>query len=216
MEEKIKNRASIELELCDKTIEIASEEIEITPIKLKITKTQDCDFVVIGERIKYTVFIENECGGAVYGLKFKDELDQCLEYVEGSFRVGEEHKTPEIMEGILTYEIEEIGSCETLEISFEVIATESCCRGCRPDPERSTAPTIRPMIPLNPAMSGTGVSGATVFVEFPNGEIRQVMVYAGNWGIIAPTLPRSGDVIKAWQIEPGKEESDIVTITVGR
>jgi len=214
MEEKIINKALVELNLCDKKIEVASEPIETTPVKVTVTKTQDCDFVAIGERIKYTVTIKNECGGVLENLKFKDELDPCVEFVEDSFRVGDEPARPEIIDGILVYEIEEIQPCHSLEITFEVTATEACCKGCTPPGERSAPPVVRRILPFNPAISGTGVSGARIYVQFPEGEIRQATVNGGNWGVLAPTLPRSGDVITVWQIEPGKEKSDVVTIIV--
>ena len=214
MEEKIKNKTLIEVELCGDKIEIASNTVETTPVKLMITKAADCDFVVIGERIKYTVTIKNECGGDLQNLKFKDELDECVEYVEGSFKVGDDEKEPELIDRMLTYEIEELKSCEKLEITFEVLATDDCCRGCRVD--KSAAPTIRVMVPLTTTVNGTGISGSTVFVKFPNGETKQTTVILGNWAIQAPDRLRIGDEISAWQKEVGKEESDVVTRTVGR
>lgn len=215
----IQNKALVELELCGQTVEIASEPIETTPISLKITKTQDCDFVFIGERIKYTVIIENECGGELHNLVFKDELDECLEFVEGSFYVGDEPATPELVDGVLEYVIEELPSCETLEITFEVVATEACCRGCRPgpEPEQSAIPTVRAMYPYSPSMGGTGVYGATIYVERPSGAIVQTTVLVGgSWNLtLSAPYPSAGQVYKVWQVEPGKEPSEIVSVTVG-
>jgi len=217
MEEKIKNSASVELELCGKTIEVTSDPIEITPIKLSIIKTTDCDFVAIGEKIKYTIVIANECGGAVHDVKFKDELDECVEFVEGSFKVGDDVKHPEIIDGVITYEIEEIESCDVFKITFEVVATESCCRGCHPDPEQSAMPTVRPMFAFSPAVGGTGVSGATIYVERPSGQIVTTTVLpGGSWNLVLATpAPRTGDVFRIWQVEPSKKESDVVTRIVG-
>ena len=213
----IKNRALVELELCEQTVEIASEPVETTPISLKVTKTQDCDFVFIGERIKYTVIIENECGGELHNLKFKDELDECLEFVEGSFRVGDEPATPEIVDGVLEYMIAELPSCETLAITFEVVVTEACCRGCRPDPEHSETPTVRAMYAYSPSMGGTGVYGATIYVERPSGAVVHTTVLAGgSWNLtLSAPYPSAGQVYKVWQVEPGKSPSKIVSVTVG-
>jgi len=215
MEEKIINRALVELDLCGTTVEVASEPVETTPVKVKVTKTQDCEFVLIGERIKYTVFIENECGGELHNVKFKDELDECVKFVEGSFRIDDEQKEPEVVDGVLEYVIEELPSCKTLEINFEVMATDACCHGCRPDPdpEQSAIPTVRTILAFSPAVGGTGVTGATIYVERPNGQIVQTNVLpGGSWNLVlaAPT-PHAGDVFKIWQVEPGKKESEIVT-----
>jgi len=216
--ELIQNKALIELELCGQTIEIASEPIETTPIKLTVTKKQDCAFVMVGERIKYTVTIENECGGELHNLKFKDKLDECVEFVEGSFRVGEHPATPELVDGVLEYVITELTSCETLEITFEVLATESCCRGCRPDPDpvQSARPTVRAMHAFSPAVGGTGIPGATIHVERPNGQVVSATVtFGGTWSLVlGMPMPREGEVFKVWQVEQGKEQSEIVTVVV--
>ncbi|MCL2755681.1 MAG: hypothetical protein FWE45_01365 [Firmicutes bacterium] len=213
--EKIKNRALVELDMCGEKVEVASEPIETTPVKVRVTKTQECDFVVIGEKIRYKVEIENECGGDLYNIKFKDELDECCEFVEGSFMVDGHEREPEIIEGAIEYVIEELESCGKVEITFEVIATETCCRGCDvPPPERSTAPTILPILPLY-TVTGTGVSGATVYVELPNGDVRQTTVILGYWSVTSPTRLLGGQEVKAWQKEPGKSESEIITRVVG-
>ena len=213
MEEKIINRALIELDLCGTAFEIASEPVETTPVKIKVTKTQDCEFVLIGEHIKYAVTIENECGGELHNVKFKDELDECVEFVEGSFRVGDEPATPELVGRTLEYVISELPSCETVEITFEVKTTDECCRGCRPDPEQSAIPTVRPMFAFSPAVGGTGVRGATIFVERPGGQVVQTTVLpGGSWNLIlAAPPPRAGDVFRVWQVEPGKTKSEVVT-----
>jgi len=214
--ERIRNRALVELEFCGNKVEVASETIETTPVKLSITKTQDCDYVAIGETIRYTVVIENECGGELSGLVFRDELDECVQFVGGSFHVDGHERDAEVIDGVLTYEIEELGSCDKVEITFEVLATETCCRGCTPPAERSRPPTIRTILPMSSAVSGTGVSGAIVFVKFPGGETRQTTVVLGNWVVTAPARLRPHEEVSAWQQEPGKEVSEIVTRTIAR
>ncbi|MCL2846065.1 MAG: hypothetical protein FWE38_00060 [Firmicutes bacterium] len=213
MEGTIKNKAMVGIELCGRTVEVASDVIETVPVKLKITKSQDCEVVAIGERIKYTVHIENECGGELRHVKFKDEIDPCCEFLPDTFMVNGEHRHAEFREGVIEYEIEEIHRCEKMEITFEVIATERCCHGCHT--QQTERPTIRTVLPLASAVSGTGISGAMVTVEFPCGEIRRTNVVMRNWMILAPERLHMGQIVTAWQKEENKKESEPVTRRVG-
>ena len=213
---KIDNQATVSLEACDRTIEVTSNEVTTRPIKIRLEKKQDCDIVLVGETVKFTIEIENECSTDVENLIFKDRLHDCFDYVEGSFHVNGHEEHPEFDDDTLTFRIDELNSCETVTITFEVTVTEECCLGCRPEPEQSATPTVMPMYPYSPTMTGTGIAGATIYVERPNGAIVQTTVYpGGHWSLtLSAPYPTAGQIYKIWQIEPGKEQSTIVTVTV--
>jgi len=209
----IKNQSIVEVEVCDdKKVEFKSEEIETTPIKLKIKKEHDCDVVAIGEKIHYTVHIENECSTDVKNVLFKDHLDPCTKFVEGSFKVNEHEHHPEIEGHTITYRISEIESCQTVKIEFDVETTEECCTSCH---MQSQAPTILPLVPLTTAVLGTGVPSALIKVTFPGGECVETNVNnLRSWRVTAPHRLHRGEVVTAIQIEPGKSPSNPVTRTV--
>ena len=213
---KIINRALVELELCGSKIEVISEPVETTPVNLKIEKSQDCEFVAVGGNIKYTVKIHNQCGGELHDVVFKDKLDNCTRFIEGSFRVGEEIKHPEIIDDTLVYTIETVEKCEIIIITFEVKVTDECCQGCSPDPSKSATPIIAPILPFTTTVVGTGVTGATICVEFPNGDTETTTVILGAWRVTSPVRLMFGQTVSAIQTEPGKSKSDIATRTVGR
>jgi len=217
MKNKIENIAVVSIEGCGKTIEITSNEVVTTPVKLRIEKTQECNIVQVGENIKYTIEIENECGD-LDNLTFEDRLDPCTEFVENTFRVNREVRHPEVEGNTLTYNIGSLESCETLSINFEAKVTEACC-ACKngPEPIKSAPPTIRHIEYNDMSVHGTGVPLATIYVEFPDGEIRTGAVNnGGNWNIGAPYRLTIGQIVKAWQVEQGKAPSEIITSVVGQ
>ena len=89
-EKKIINSAGVDIELCDGTHTIKSNSVEAEAINIKLIKEQSCPKVLVGETLKYTVKIINECGSEVHDLIFKDTFDNCTKYVEGSFTVDPE------------------------------------------------------------------------------------------------------------------------------
>jgi len=211
----INNKAVVNLEACDRTIEVTSNEVTTKPIKLRLEKKQDCDIVLVGGRVLFTVEIENQCSTDVHDLTFKDKLHDCLSYVEGSFKVNDVPHHPEFEDDTLKYEIEELKSCETLTITFEVIVTDDCCDGCHIEIERSAPPTIAQPHYNDNHVRGTGVRYATVYVEFPDGTVGSGTVNnGGNWSIDALYRLQYGQTIRAWQVEPDKKPSQIVTVTV--
>jgi len=211
---EIENKAVVSLEACNRTIEVASNEITTKPIKLRLEKKQDCDIVLIGENVKFTIEIENQCSTDVENLMFKDRLHDCFHYVEGSFRVNGIEEHPELEDRTLIFEIDQLRSCESVTIEFEVTVTDDCC-DCTTE-EQSATPTVMPLYQYSPSMNGTGISGATIYVERPSGAVVQTTVYpGGHWNLTLPApYPSAGQIYKVWQVEPGKEPSEIVTITV--
>jgi len=205
----IENKAVVNIQACDKTIEVTSNQTTTRPIKLRIEKKQDCDIVLVGEDIKYTVEIENLCSTDIENLTFKDELHDCFEYVDESFRVDGETRTPEFQGNTLYYKIDELKSCEIITITFEVAVTDNCC-DCAI--ERSAQPIINQPHYNDDFVHGTGVPHATIYVEFPGGETKTTTVNnGGNWSIDAPYRLEIGQTVSAWQVEPGKKPSEPVT-----
>jgi len=214
MNNNIENKAVIKIDTCDNQIEIASIELITKPIKLQIEKKQDCDFVLIGDNIKYSIEIKNQCGTEVEDIIFEDKLDKCTRCTEGSFKVNGETKKPEIINNCLIYKIERIKSCETICIVFEVCVTDDCCN-CNPEPDKSATPTVKQIEDNANSVQGTGIPYATVYVEFPNGNVIPGTVNNGsNWNINAPQRLYKGQIVSVWQLEPGKEPSDIISVIV--
>jgi len=212
---KIKNNASINFQACEEEIKIESNELETNPIKIRIEKKQDCDFVLIGENIKYTIEIENQCSTDLFDLVFKDRFDECTEFVEGSFRVNDHVEHPTLVDHELIFEIEKLEECEELTITFEVKTTDDCCHCTHPQPEQSEPPTIRHPNYNDNYVNGTGVPYATIEVEFPGGQIVSTTVNnGGNWRVDAPYRLQRGDTVYAIQIEPNKSPSIQVSATV--
>jgi uncharacterized repeat protein (TIGR01451 family) len=215
MIKKIENKAVAKLEICDEEFEIVSNTVTTKPIKIRIEKKQNCDVVFIGENVKYTVEIENQCSTDVENLIFKDELDKCLEFVKGSFRVNGKVEAPEIKDNTIIFKIDKLESCETLVITFEAKATDDCCE-CKHKP-KSEKPTVQQVKHNDNSVRGTGVPQATVYVEFPDGKIVSAVVNnGGNWNISAPDRLTDGQTVYVWQLETGKGASDTVEVIVVR
>lgn len=83
--------------------------------------------------------------------------------------------------------------------------------------EQSEKPDIGTIRPGDDTVSGTGVPGAVVIVEFPDGsQVTAVVDEKGNWTVDVPdgvTLS-ADDNVTAIQIEPGKTPSDEAEQTV--
>jgi len=206
---KVINKATVELEFCDGIKIVESNTTEAQAIKLVLEKTQDCDFVLVGHKIKYTVRILNECEVELHDVIFKDILDDCVEFVEGSFEIDGEVKTPEVEEGILKFIFPVLEKEETV-ITFEVEATDDCCCKPKPKPVKSDPPTIASVRTNSTHVAGTGIAYATVYVTFPGEYIESYVVNnGGNWNAKMPDgyTPMIGDIIFSIQVEPGKDPS---------
>ena len=215
-ENKIINQAGVDIELCDGTHTIESNIVEAEPIHIRVEKEQSCDRVLVGEKIQYTVKVINECGPEVHDLLFKDALDECTRFVEGSFMVDDHPETPELLVNTLTFVIDTLESCDMVTIAFEVEVTAECCHCNRPEPEQSRTPTTRTTISrFERVIAGTGVRGATVYATFSGDVVRSAVVnLLGAWSIQVPDSLSAGDTIIVVQVEPGKEPSDPVIVKV--
>lgn len=85
-----------------------------------------------------------------------------------------------------------------------------------PDPpmQDSEPPTISPVYPQARDIVGTGIDGSTITVIFPDESTQTGIVTGTFWVIKIEKVIRSGDVIRAYQTEIGKNPSSIVSILV--
>ena len=213
-ENKIINRASLEVELCDHTHIIESNPVEAEAINIKVEKTQSCDKVLVGGVIKYTIKIISECGEAE-DLLFKDIIDDCTRFVDDSFTVNGKREKPNVKDNILTFKIDKLESCETITITFEVEVTKQCC-SCHPHPEKSKTPTTRLTVSrYERSLTGSGERGAIIHVKYPDGSTSSTSVnLLRSWTISLPLGMSSGDLIYIIQEEQGKAPSDTITVRV--
>lgn len=82
----------------------------------------------------------------------------------------------------------------------------------------SANPVIDPIDEGDDIITGTGVPGATVYVTLPDGEELTAAVGSdGTWSANVPdgTTLYQGEEVDAYQVEPGKEDSETVTEVVG-
>ena len=84
--------------------------------------------------------------------------------------------------------------------------------------EPSQPPTINTVMENAPLVRGTGIPGATITVQFPNGIKTSTTVNAlGIWTVQVPAAEQpliEGTVITAYQTETGKGISNPTEITV--
>ena len=120
MLDSITNRAQIEIEACDETIIVESNEATINKLHLIVVKTAGCNVTAVGHHIDYCVSVKNESGVDLYDLLFKDILDSDTSYVAGSFRVNGTPATPTVVGQTITYLIPEIEDDEEVVICFRV------------------------------------------------------------------------------------------------
>ena len=120
MENQITNKARIEIEACDETIVVESNEETVALLQLEVIKTANCNVTAAGHQIRYCVTIKNESGVDLDELLFKDELDPRTSYVNGSFTVNGTPATPTVANRTITYAIPRIEDDETITICFRV------------------------------------------------------------------------------------------------
>ena len=120
MLDQITNKAQIEIEACDETIVVESNETEVNKLHLILVKTAGCNITAVGHHIDYCVSIKNESGVDVHDLLFKDVLDSHTSYVTGSFRVNGAPATPTVVGQTLTYLIPELEEDDEVVICFRV------------------------------------------------------------------------------------------------
>ena len=116
----ITNKSQIELEACDETIVVESNEETVRKLVLEVVKTAGCTVVAVGHDIRYCVSVKNESGIDLYDLLFKDVIDASTSYVSGSFTVNGDPETPTVAGRTITYMIPELKDDETITICFRV------------------------------------------------------------------------------------------------
>ena len=119
-EKKIINKSKIEIEACDETIIVESNEVTVHKLHLNVVKTAACNITVIGHQIKYCVSVKNESGVDLSNLLFKDTIDPHTSYVPGSFEVDGHPKTPTVQGHTISYKIPELKDGKTTNICFRV------------------------------------------------------------------------------------------------
>lgn len=87
---------------------------------LHICKKVDKDQACVGDILTYTITIQNSSLVNETQVVFTDQLDQDVEYVNGSFYVNGQAQTPAIDNRILYYVIPSIEPMSTVEIVFQV------------------------------------------------------------------------------------------------
>ena len=120
MAEHILNRSQIEIEACDETITVQSNETNVSILRLSVVKTAGCNISAVGHHIDYCVRITNDSGVDLHDLVFRDTLDPRTSFVPGSFTVDGQQRAPIIQGHTIIYNIPEIRDGETITICFRV------------------------------------------------------------------------------------------------
>ena len=120
MPEHIINRAQIEIEACDETIAVTSNETNVTVLQLEVVKTAGCNVTAVGHHIDYCVRVTNSSGVDLHDLVFKDTVAPHTSYVVGSFTVNGQPRTPTVHNNAITFNIPELGANHTINICFRV------------------------------------------------------------------------------------------------
>ena len=197
MDNIIKNSASVEFELCGKKESVSSNETEVNEIKLSLKK-KACAGVLAGGALEYEITVGND-GVPVYGVLFKDVLQDGVDYVYGSFKIDGKEETPELTGQTLSYHIPEIEGNTEIIITFKVEINDG--------PEVSDPPLINAVYKNDKSVSGKGIAGASVEVTLHNGDIVYAPVDAvGDWTVTMHSgpWPKADDIVYAVQTEPGK------------
>ena len=120
MAEQIINRSQIEIEACDETIVVESNDEIVHKLQLEVVKTAGCNITAVGNQISYCVRVTNDSGVDLYDLLFRDIIDPHTSFVAGSFTVDGQHRTPTVQGHTITYDIPELRDGETINICFRV------------------------------------------------------------------------------------------------
>lgn len=120
------NQSQLEFAICDgdDAVVISSNETIADEVSLTITKTQSCDYFVVGSRITYCVFVYNNSAVTLEALRWYDTLDSRLTYVVDSFTVEGEIEIPTESGQTLEWIIDELPASSGVEICFQVIVGE--------------------------------------------------------------------------------------------
>ena len=116
----IKNKASVELDDCEELIAFDSNEVEAHYLDIEITKSQSCIWAIHGKNLTYCVDITSRTGHPIDDLKFVDVLDYGVQYVTGTFKVGDDYVTPMVSGQTLSYVIPHLDPNQKITICFQV------------------------------------------------------------------------------------------------
>ena len=120
MAETLTNQSGLDIELCQEPMRVLSNEVEATELALTVTKTQSCDFFVVGGTIRYCVEIKNESGVEITPIRWFDDLDNRLSYIADTFTVDGSPETPTINGQELSWDIGTLAGNQTVNICFKV------------------------------------------------------------------------------------------------
>lgn len=119
-EEKLKNKSSLQVEVCGKKHKIESNEVEARKINLIIKEEQNCDFVFCGDEVEYKVKIFNDSHVTVRNVEFNDTFSECGRYKKDSFKVNGRKEHPHVNDEHIKFNIDEIKPHQEIVICFEI------------------------------------------------------------------------------------------------
>ena len=114
------NKAQIEIEACDETIIVKSNEKIVNKLQLEVIKTAGCNITAVGHHIRYCISVKNKSDVDLHDLLFRDTIDPHTSYVAGSFTVNGHQATPAVHGHTITYTIAKLKDGETVTICFRV------------------------------------------------------------------------------------------------
>ena len=131
---KINNTSELEVEACGEMMTIHSNEVEVDVIDLRVVKTV-CPLTFAGGTIQFCTEITNPSDYPISPAVFRDVLDPRLTYIQGTFLVNGEPRTPTVTNNKLEYVIPVIEPHSTVLICFKVRVQQDTGDGTDPDDE---------------------------------------------------------------------------------
>lgn len=124
MNYEYKNKAEVEVTVCDETHVIYSNEVKAQKIVIRVEKLQNKECVLEGDQLEYTVKIYNESTIVIDEPIFSDDIPEGLEYVPNTFYVDNKQETPvkQPFSNRLTYKLKKLTPKSETVITFKVKA----------------------------------------------------------------------------------------------
>ncbi|MCL2675435.1 MAG: hypothetical protein FWE84_02435 [Firmicutes bacterium] len=116
----VENISQLDVEACEETVVIESNEVEVEIVDLTLTKTVSCEFTFPGGVLTFCTLIENESEREIEDALFRDALDDRLTFIAGTFTVNGVPTTPVYENNTLEYLIPLISPESEIEICFDV------------------------------------------------------------------------------------------------
>jgi len=118
---KIDNTSSLDVDVCEESVTISSNTVDVEIVDLEIVKTVNCPWTVTGGTLRFCTAITNPSEDIdIEDALFHDTLNGRLTYVTGSFTVDGHPATPTVSGQSIEYVIPEIPAGETVTICFDV------------------------------------------------------------------------------------------------